>query len=121
MKKKLYSLPIFGSKNALSLILAISITAVPFMLLYLYNPTFFNVITQDTNHHLAAFRLFRWGLILLFIVSWSSIIRKLGNFYAVSNEQIIQWQAEILKVIVWMVLFEIVVCENVITKIIHYW
>jgi hypothetical protein len=90
-----------------------------FILIYLGNPALFNSITAGVNQHPVACCLFRWGALLSLILLWPYFVRKTGQRWGATSEQILVWQTEALRIGIWLIIFELLVCENIVSKAIH--
>jgi hypothetical protein len=91
---------------------------VPFVFLYAVYPDLFHSISSGISHHIWFFRLLRWGFILSFILAWPTLIKMTGKTLNMSDEKIEYWIAERLRIVVWLILFEIVVGENIFLSVI---
>ncbi|MEO8964702.1 MAG: hypothetical protein ABI370_08525 [Gammaproteobacteria bacterium] len=110
-----------GMHNLLQIAGVMLITILPVILICLYDPAFFNCITQNITLHPMPLRLFRWGMILFFMFFWPYIVRKFGKHCDASEGQIIGWQAEIFRIAMWVIIFEFLACENILSKLIYLW
>lgn len=80
---------------------------------------FLNDITVNIINHEALFRMIRGMIILLIVLSWRYVIRKLGNHYLLSEEKIVYWQSQAIHIGIWLIIFELLVCENILFKVIQ--
>jgi hypothetical protein len=106
-------------KNLFRAIVSVILIGVLFVLIRLYDPALFNSITQDVINHSTVFGLLRWGLIVFIIVIWPFIVHSIGKSKAARSETIAYWKAEVFRVAAWLSIFELLVCENMIGKLIH--
>jgi hypothetical protein len=98
---------------------SIILIGVPFVLVRLYNPTLFNSITQDVRNHATVFGFLRWGLIVLIVSIWPFVVRMIGGYKEAPPEAIVYWKAEVFRIAAWLSIFELLICENMIGKLIH--
>jgi hypothetical protein len=108
-----------GLKNLFRAIVSIILIGVPFVLVRLYNPTLFNSITQDVSNHSTVFGFLRWGLIVLIVLAWPFIARMIGQHTGAPQETIAYWKGEVFRIAAWLSIFELLICENMIGKLIH--
>jgi hypothetical protein len=85
----------------------------------LYDPAFLNAITEMIKHHPMGYRLVRWGILCSFILCWPSIVIKIGQYRKATPAQISHWRKERWRISLWLLLIELVVCENLIGKTIE--
>jgi len=105
-------------KNFLLLVFSILLMGVLCVFLYAVYPNLFHSISFGINHHIWFFRLMRWGLILAFILAWPTLVKMTGKMLNMSDEKIEYWISERLRIGAWLILFEIVVGENIFLSII---
>lgn len=79
-------------------------------------PDFINSITLAISDHAIFFRVIRWGVIICLAFSWRYFVRKIG----LPNEKTVYWQSKIILIVAWLILFELLICENIILEFIHY-
>lgn len=84
------------------------------------NPRLFNYIMQAINDHAKFFRVMRWSMILFLAFSWRYFVKKISHEYEISEEKIAYWQSKIIQIIGWLILFELLICENIILEFIHH-
>lgn len=104
-------------RNFLCMIFIVGLSSVS--LLLLTNLYSVNDIILMLNNHTWSFRLIRWAIIILFIVFYRYWISWKGRNTSASQEQITYWKAELYQLAIWLILFELLICENVIYKLIH--
>lgn len=69
------------------------------------------------TYYQAIFLLIRWMLIMTLGVSWHKLITYVGKKQAWPTQKIQLWQQQHLRIIVWLTLFELILCENLPLKI----
>lgn len=85
-----------------------------------YCPEFVNCTMQLIRNHTFALRIVRWLLILAMWVLWPNLVTMLGKWYHASSEKIQYWYEQRIKIILWLALFELLICENVVVKLIGF-
>lgn len=73
---------------------------------------FFNHITLDIANHAVVFRIVRWCTVLIMVVFWRYFVCQLA-----SKETIEYWLSNRISIALWLILFELLVCENIIFKL----
>ena len=119
MIKHISRLSSVGLKNLLRTIVSIIVIGVPFVLIRLYDPILFNSITQYLSNHATDLSFLRWGLIIFIIMTWPAFVRITGRSKGASSDTIVYWKAEVFRIAAWLSIFELLVCENMISKLIH--
>jgi len=64
------------------------------------------------------FSLIRWGLIILTIFNWPQLIQCLAKNTTNPAIFIGNWLPERLRIGAWLILFELLVCENIVNRLI---
>jgi len=90
-----------------------------FYLATLYCPDSLNFITSGIKHHSLSFLMFRWGVILTVAMLWSYFVHVMASVYKFSREEEVYWKAQRLRIVVWLIIFELLICENIVTEFIH--
>lgn len=106
-------------RSFLQITLPLLIVGGAFVAIYTYDPAFFNSITEKVNDHPLGCGLIRWGLLLFFILLWPYFALKAGHHLKATQEQIQHWQKEVWRIGIWLIIFELSICENLLNKIIH--
>lgn len=65
------------------------------------------------------FALLRWSLILLIIYCWPSLVNTISKYATNPKACKSNWITERFRIGSWLVLFELLVCENIIEKLVH--
>ena len=82
-------------------------------------PAVFTATSTAVENHVWQFRLFRWLIIGIFLISWPFLVEWLGSKMHANSEQKNYWKSEVVRVAIWLILFELLICENIIFKLIH--
>jgi hypothetical protein len=80
-----------------------------------YIHTVGNIIAQ--NAHL--FLVFRWLLIVSLFILWRFFITDIGTRFSWNIDKTQFWIAQRLKITLWLILFELVLCENILLTAFH--
>lgn len=91
----------------------------PFIFLLIFKPSIADLIVTNMNEHQWILRIARWGIIAIIILSWPYWVNWLGQKTNIHKEDIAYWQAEKFRIAIWLILFDLLVCENIIFKLIH--
>lgn len=113
MKGTLARVCVVTAKNVLLAVVVLSLLALSCFLIGKHDKQFLDTITELLNEHTLFLCLFRLSLILLFVLCWPKIIRFL------SRQNNPAWQRERWRVLSWLIVFELLVCENLLGKLIH--
>ena len=119
MRNSLSQLCIAAMRNLFQMLIFITLIAVLCILINQYHQAFFKSITEGITHHSIIFRFIRWGVILLIACFWSYFALLMGRHHDVTLDKVIYWQRERFCVVMWLILFELLVCENIVGKFIH--
>lgn len=106
-------------RNLFKLVISIALIGMPCILINQYKPDIINSITQQISHHVIIFGLIRWSIILLIFLGWPYFVRAIAHHYGSSEDEIAYWQAKRFHMTVWLILFDVLVCQNIIGKLIH--
>ena len=106
-------------RNLFDQAIYIVVIALPCVFLVLYCPNFLNKMILGMSRHIILLCCIRWITIIVVALFWKHIVKKFGNYYQVSDETIFYWQEKHLHIVVWLIIFELLVCENIIVKLIH--
>lgn len=87
--------------------------------IHIHDPTLLKSITEATKHHSMEYRLLRCGILCSFILCWPYIILKIGQHRKATSEKILQWRKETWRMGLWLIMVELLVCEDLISKTIH--
>jgi hypothetical protein len=71
------------------------------------------------KHHPMGTTVFRWGIVCVFVLLWPSVVKKIGRHYGATPEQIADWSKKRVQIGLWLILIELVVFENLVSKMLH--
>jgi hypothetical protein len=108
-----------GTRGLLRLTVPLLIIGISCTLMNIYDPALFDSITKSVSQHPSAFFLFRWGILFSLILIWPYFVLKMGRRFGATPEQILQWRKDTWRVGAWLIIVELLVCENLITKAIQ--
>jgi hypothetical protein len=73
------------------------------------------IIAQNAT----AFTTFRWLLILAFFVFWPGVVEQIAVHRCWPADKIQFWMAQKFKITLWLILFELGLCENILLMLFH--
>lgn len=86
----------------------------PFACVQLYFPHAYRVFSNILSQHRLLFTLFRWLLIVLLFLYWPSLVRLIAKNQYWHPDKVMFWLAQRFRVIGWLIVFELLVCENLL-------
>lgn len=112
---------LFCLKRILVLFLVLLGVGALILLLGAFCSEFLNTTILAISRHSWPLRFIRWAMILGFFLHWPTFATWVGTRSNASNEQIVYWRAERMRLTVWLILFELIICENIMMKLIQAW
>ena len=112
-------LRVFSGKKLFKAIIFITLVAAPCILIDQYFPWIFDHIIHEINQHAIPLRLIRWAIILSLVIFWPQIVTWISQNHNFSKEKTAYWQSQRYHLALWLILFELLICENIIIKLIH--
>lgn len=106
-------------KNLFQTIIIMLTVSAALILINCYFPDFFNFTIQKLNQHTWLFRAIRWSMILVLLFCWPILVKAICQRYKIPLEKIAILQQEKYRIALWLILFELLICENLIVKLIH--
>jgi hypothetical protein len=119
MIKKISGLFWTGARRFLRIGIPLTLIGITGMLINIYDPAILDFTTKAIREHSTSYLLFRWGVICSFILCWPYLVTKFGHRWEAAPELILHWRNETWRIAFWLILIEIIVCENLIGKSIH--
>lgn len=101
------------AKNVLLVVVVLFLLALSCFWIGKHDKQFLDTITELLSEHTLFLCLFRLSLIFLFVLCWPKIIR------VMSRHNNLAWQRERWRILSWLIVFELLVCENLLGKLIH--
>ena len=103
------------------LVLAFLALIVALLLLFYANnfKTAFHNVMSVVDQHTLALRLTRWSIIVLFVFAWPHAVNIVGKSSNMTDKQLLYWRSAVYRIAIWLVLFELLVGENIIYKLFH--
>jgi hypothetical protein len=101
------------------MIISTALIGLVFVLISRYNPSVVNTITEQINHHVIIFCLIRFGIILSIASIWPYFVCAISNRSGFSLEEIAYWQSKRFHMIMWLIVFDVLICQNIIGKLIR--
>jgi hypothetical protein len=63
------------------------------------------------------FLILRWSLIFAIIIFWKTIINLLGIHFKIKSENLQRWQTMRWTIAIWLIIFELLINDNIIVTI----
>ncbi len=108
-----------GMKGFLRIGIPLLLMGITGIVIDIYDPAILNSIIETIQHHPINYLLFRWVVLISFVLCWPYIATKIGQQRNATAQQILCWRGEIWRIAFWLILIEIVICENLVGKSIH--
>lgn len=87
--------------------------AMPLAALQLYYPHKLHSLSVILHDYSYFFTFLRWLLIVTFVLVWPKAVRSYAYKQSWSEDKADFWMQQRIKLTVWFVLFELLVCENI--------
>lgn len=95
------------------------VVMIPLVWFHQKNPNHFddlhNIISQNT----LIFATFRWLIILILFCVWPKFIRRWAKNRYWNPEKTMFWLNQRLKITLWLIVFELIACENLFLTLIR--
>jgi len=101
------------------LLIAMLLLIAPLAWLSISHPQHLQSIGSIVSQNTPWFMAFRWLLILLLWLFWPFFVKSLSMRQLWPTEKAQFWYAQRWKIVIWLMLFELVVCENVFLAVLH--
>lgn len=108
-----------GLKKILLSSALVLLVSLPLMLIAVYYPVSFDKLVASVNKHDVLLGVARWSIVLLFILFWPPLVGWIGKHYQTPIEKNNYWKNETYRIAIWLILFELLICENIILKLFH--
>jgi hypothetical protein len=69
------------------------------------------------NKH--TFAILRWLFILIIILFWKRIIKLLGTHLKIKSENLQRWQTMRWTIAIWLIIFELLINDNIVVTILQ--
>ena len=96
---------------------AMLVIAIPFSLFQIHYPQQAHSINTILTQYSHFFTLFRWSLIVLLIVFWPIFIRHYSKKHDWTVEKTQFWLSQRFRIVGWLIIFELLVCENLLITV----
>jgi hypothetical protein len=108
-----------GIKKILKIGLLLSLPCAAYITVNYFDPDIINFTANHINQHQYEYLIFRWIVLISFVLCFPYIIAVLGKRKNASVQQIIYWKNEFWRVAIWLILLELLVSENLGGRLIH--
>lgn len=78
-----------------------------------------SVSSVNLTHYSSTLLFARAFLILCLFLAWPFVIDKVAKRYCFSIQNIVFWKSQRNRVIAWLVIFDLVICENIFSSLIR--
>ena len=112
----------FYCKNALRFLcicLAMLISIMPLVWFNVSHPDDAQSMSVIIAQNSFLFMGFRWLVIALVFIFWRSFVHCVGIRRHWPDERIKFWQSQRFKITLWLTLFELVLCDSLLLKLVH--
>jgi hypothetical protein len=58
-------------------------------------------------------------VLILITVTWPCLAQKIGEYHQAPPDQVAQWRKEAWRIGAWLIIFELLVCDNLLTNTFH--
>ncbi len=96
------------------------IITVPFIGIGIVYPNQITILSRIISQNQLIFTSLRWLMIFIVFVSWSRFIRYRAKHRYWKPEKTMFWLNQRLKITFWLILFELLICENLPLTLIHF-
>jgi hypothetical protein len=83
--------------------------------------TYFTPILPKTNFIITQnqvyFTVFRWIVLIIFYLAWPWLVQKRSDQCAWTERKTEFWLQQKFRVMMWLIVFEILICENILWKL----
>lgn len=94
------------------------ILAAPLAWMQIHYPHQVHSLSLIFSQHSLIFTLFRWALIGLFVGYWPVFIKHQARKHLWNSEKTSFWLAQRYRIAGWLIIFELMVCENLLLLLI---
>lgn len=98
----------------LFLMVSVLLLAIPLVWLQIHQPSQLHSLNLIFSQHSVFFIIFRCILIGVFLIFWPKIARYFANKQQWPKERIDFWLQQKFRIAGWLIVFELVVCENLL-------
>lgn len=102
----------------LTIFFGMLLVTLPFVLLQIYFPKQLHSIASIVSQYLLFFMLFRWTLIGSIFYFWPKIVHFKAKKEEWSDELTHFWLSQRFRMTGWLIIFEVVICENLLLTLI---
>jgi hypothetical protein len=92
--------------------------AIPLVWIQFHDPHRLLLLNGILSHYVLFFTLFRWSLIMLIVLLWPIFIQHYGLKKHWKYEETQFWLMQRFRIAGWLVVFELLVCENLFLTLI---
>src|SRR5262249_21345161 len=93
----------------------------PLLWFSLRHPQHLQSINAIVSQHTLIFTLVRWSLIITIFIFWPRWVLWMRNRRHWIPDTTLFWMQQRIRITVWLAIFEITLCENLLLTLIHLW
>lgn len=94
---------------------------IPFIGLNAAYPDLLSDVNNIISQHRLFCTLFRWTILMIIYASWPIIFQHIGKLKHWSSPEIVYWLGKRTTVMAWLILFELIVCEDLFLVLFNFW
>lgn len=92
--------------------------AAPFIWLHIHHPTISDAVDNIFSHYAPYFTIFRWLLMVLLYLLWPRFIQFVANQQSWDMEKLNFWFKQRLRIMIWLIIFELLIGEKVLSIVV---
>ncbi len=106
-------------KKYLLIVLILAIVGFVLGFALVKNESMLTHANQMVMNHIWLFRIFRWAMILVLLFSWPFLVEWIGNKTVKKDTHQYYLKREVVRIGIWLILFELLINQNIIFKLFH--
>jgi hypothetical protein len=84
-----------------------------------YGSATFSKVSLVITQNQWIFTFFRWMVLIVFFSAWPWLVRRRADLSAWTEGKTQYWLQQRAKIVFWLVIFEILVCDNAVWRFLH--
>jgi hypothetical protein len=107
---------LYSIRNSVYLLTMIVVVSAPFLILASLHPATYQQLINEVKSNAWVLRLIRWILISIFVYLWPYLLKTVATRKGAIAE--VRFSGERIRIALWLILFELLICENWIVYLI---